>query len=492
MGIVRNQSIKSSFSFYVGMIFGAINTVLIYPNVFKENPEHFGLIQIILAYALIVCTVTTLGVPKTFIRFFPSVKERGQLYFLALIAPLIGFLLAACLYFLFKEHFFELLNASDLLKENFFYIILLVFFIGFYDVLTSISRSFLSAATPVFINEVFLKFYSMSVLLIHWFEYISFTTFLQVYLFGYFLKFVILFFVQAINKRFSFSISVKDLNIKEMLTYGIYVLLGGVSIMLVTRIDIAMIGSMLEDGTGEGLRQVAFYTVAFFIGNAIMVPAKSISAISIPLIAQAWEKQDLDKIQIIYSKSSINQLIIGGVFFLCVWLNIDEVFLLLPEKFQAGKIVVFYIGLSQLFNMSTGLNGEIIVNSKYYRYEFLTSIFLVFVTFATNFFFIQRYQSIEGAAIATAISVFLFNLIRLILIKVKLNMHPFSLKTIYTLVFLVMTYFLLDILPGSNYSFLDIIWKSLVVLLIFLPTVLYFNLSEDISLFVKDQKKKFF
>ena len=45
-----------------------------------------------------------------------------------------------------------------------------VFFIGFYDVLTSISRSFLSATTPIFINEVFLKFYSMCVLLIHWFD----------------------------------------------------------------------------------------------------------------------------------------------------------------------------------------------------------------------------------------------------------------------------------------------------------------------------------
>ena len=57
--------------------------------------------------------------------------------------------------------------------------------------------------------------------------------------------------------------------------------------MLVTRIDIAMIGSMLEDGNGEGLRQVAFYTVAFFIGNAIMVPAKSIAAIIVLVTSTA-------------------------------------------------------------------------------------------------------------------------------------------------------------------------------------------------------------
>ena len=45
MGIVRNQSIKNSISFYIGMAIGAINTVIIYPNVFKDNPEHFGLIK---------------------------------------------------------------------------------------------------------------------------------------------------------------------------------------------------------------------------------------------------------------------------------------------------------------------------------------------------------------------------------------------------------------------------------------------------------------
>ena len=80
MGIVREQSIKNSISFYFGMAIGAINTVIVYPNVFNENPEHFGLIQILVAYAVVVSTFTTLGIPKTFIRFFPIVKDKGQLY----------------------------------------------------------------------------------------------------------------------------------------------------------------------------------------------------------------------------------------------------------------------------------------------------------------------------------------------------------------------------------------------------------------------------
>ena len=484
MGIVRNQSIKNSISFYIGMVIGAINTVIIYPNVFKDNPEHFGLIQILVAYALVVSTFTTFGIPKTFVRFFPTIKEKGQLYFLSLITPLLGFVLASLSYLLFKEQIFELLNASTLLRDNFFYIILLVFFIGFYDVLTAISRSFLSAAMPIFINEVFLKCYSMSVLLLHWFGYFDFTTFLKIYLFGYFLKFIILFLIQWRNNHFELQFSLKDLHLKQMLSFGLFVLVSGASVMIVTRLDMMMIGSLLD------LEQVAFYTVAFFIGNVIKVPGKSVISISSPLVANAWDKQDMKEIQTLYAKSSINQLIIGGVFFLSIWLNVDEIFSLLPDKFQGGKWVVLYIALAQLFNMATGINGAIIVNSKYYKYDLYTTVLLVFVTITTNYLLIPRY-GIDGAAMATAISVLLYNLIRLVLIKVKMNMHPFSLQTIYTVLLLFAMYFLLDLLPNTSYTFADIIWKSGVVLMISLPAVFYLNLSKDISSLVKELRGKF-
>ena len=90
MGIVRNQSIKNSISFYIGMAIGAINTVIIYPNVFNDYPEHFGLIQIIVAYAVVVATFSSLGMPKIFLRFFPTIKEKGQLFFFSIITLFIS------------------------------------------------------------------------------------------------------------------------------------------------------------------------------------------------------------------------------------------------------------------------------------------------------------------------------------------------------------------------------------------------------------------
>ena len=149
MGVVRNQSIRNSISFYIGMAIGALNTIIVYPNVFNEHPEHYGLIQILVAYSIIIATFSTLGIPKAIIKFFPGIKEKGQLYFLSLIVSLSGFLFLLLLYLFSKDYILSIINASELLQDNFFYIIVLVLFISFFDVLTAISRSFLDSSTPI-------------------------------------------------------------------------------------------------------------------------------------------------------------------------------------------------------------------------------------------------------------------------------------------------------------------------------------------------------
>ncbi len=483
MGVVRNQSIKNSISFYIGIAIGAINTILIYPRVFEEQPEHWGLVTVLVAYATVVGTFSSLGMPKTFTRFFPATIEKGQLYFLSLITLLFGFIITTLAYVLFKEELFSLLNASLLLQQYFSYILVLVFFISFYDVLSAISRSYLDASTPIFLNEIFLKSYSLIILLLHGFKIIDFSAFLKFYVAGYAVKLLTLFLFQAYKGNLVLVIGLKKLKLKELLTYGVYVLLGGGSVMLVSRLDMIMIGALLD------LENVAFYTLAFYIGNVIKVPGKSIISISVPLLAKAWEEQNFKQIQTIYYKSAINQLIIGGLFFLCVWINIDDIFSVLPEKFSYGKWVVFFIGLAQLLSGAVGVNGAVITNSKYYKYDLYTNILLVLITIVSNYILIPIY-GINGAAVATALSVLLFNLIRLILIKIKMGMHPFSIKTVYTLLLLLSIYLLSNLIPISGIIYFDLIWRSAFVCLLFFPILFWLKLSEDINKIADDIIKK--
>ena len=482
MGIVINQSIKNSLSFYFGMFLGAISTVFVYPNVFNDQPDHWGLIQLIVAYSFIISTFSNFGVPKTFIRFFPIIENKSKFYFFSFLLITIGYLLFLILALFFEDWFFKFISASPLLIDKFYLIYFMVLIISVYELFVSISRSNLNSTLPTFLNEAFLKSYSLIVLILHGLKILNFDQFLFFYVGGYLMKLIIIFISQFNSKSINLIFSLRGIKITELIQFGLFVIVGGASAMLVSRLDMVMIGKFM------GLKHVAFYSVAFYVGNAIRVPGRAVVAISAPIVSKAWKNNDLKLIKDIYYKSSINQLIIGGIFFVCVWLSVDDIFSLLPEKFSGGRLVVFFIGLSQLFNVAMGVNGAIILNSKYYRFDLYANLFLLAVTFLSNYLFIPDSSplkelgivGINGAAFATALSIFLFNFIKFVFIYVKVKLHPFDIKTLYSILLLLFVYYVVDSLSLDFNPYLNILLNSSISLIIFVPILLYTKLSLEL------------
>jgi len=482
MGIVINQSIKNSLSFYFGMFLGAISTVFVYPNVFNDQPDHWGLIQLIVAYSFIISTFSNFGVPKTFIRFFPIIENKSKFYFFSFLLITIGYLLFLILALFFEDWFFKFISASPLLIDKFYLIYFMVLIISVYELFVSISRSNLNSTLPTFLNEAFLKSYSLIVLILHGLKILNFDQFLFFYVGGYSMKLIIIFISQINTKSINLIFSLRGIKITELIQFGLFVIVGGASAMLVSRLDMVMIGKFM------GLKHVAFYSVAFYVGNAIRVPGRAVVAISAPIVSKAWKNNDLKLIKDIYYKSSINQLIIGGIFFVCVWLSVDDIFSLLPEKFSGGRLVVFFIGLSQLFNVAMGVNGAIILNSKYYRFDLYANLFLLAVTFLSNYLFIPDSSplkelgivGINGAAFATALSIFLFNFIKFVFIYVKVKLHPFDIKTLYSILLLLFVYYVVDSLSLDLNPYLNILLNSSISLIIFVPILLYTKLSLEL------------
>ena len=74
--------------------------------------------------------------------------------------------------------------------------------------------------------------------------------------------------------------------------------------------------------------------------------------------------------------------------------------------------------------MATGCNSAIIANSKFYKYTLYSNIILMVITVLSNIYFIQLY-GLTGAAIATGISIFLFNTFKLLVVAIDLKFSPF-------------------------------------------------------------------
>lgn len=484
MGVIVRQSISNSLITYTGIGLGFILTIFLYPHIL--NPDQYGLTRVLISASYISSQFAHLGMHNLVMRYYPFFKkadpEQHGFLFWAITIPILGFLLYTILFFLADDlliQFYE--DRSALFVEYYLWILPLTLFILYYEVLNSYLRSLRDSVTGSLSNEVTLRIIVIVILGLYFFEWITFSQFITLFVLSYLTQPLAI--LTQIWKKGAFRLKPNFKLLRRplyrgMLNYGIYSLFGGLTTVLVWNIDILMLGSL------AGLDQTAIYAIAFYIGSVITVPQRSIEKIAAPLLSDFIKNKKWGEVESIYKKTSLNQLIPGLLIFGLIWLHIDTLFLLLPEIYAAGKWVVLIIGIGKLIEMGTGSNGIILINSKHYRVSFYTNIVLVVITIALNYLLIPRY-GIEGAAIASAFALFVFNGVKCLFIKLKFGLHPFSMKTLIVVFLGGLSIILTVGLNLFEVLWLNMLFNTTLFLLLYLMPILYFNISPDLNELIK-------
>jgi O-antigen/teichoic acid export membrane protein len=240
-----------------------------------------------------------------------------------------------------------------------------------------------------------------------------------------------------------------------------------------------MISNML------GLEYTGIYSTVFFFGIFVSIPAKSVKRIAIVVLSDAWKENNLSVIKEVYSKSCLNQFLLAVYLFLGIWVNIDFVFEIIPPEYAAGKYVILFIGIGQLFDMLTGVNTEIISTSKYFRYNTFFITFLITLVIILNYIFIPIY-GINGAAAASALAVILINIMRYAFLYIKLDHQPFDIRIGKIVALGLICFGAISMVPIFDNVFINILLRGTMLTLLYWIPALYFRISEDIySTFVK-------
>jgi O-antigen/teichoic acid export membrane protein len=184
----------------------------------------------------------------------------------------------------------------------------------------------------------------------------------------------------------------------------------------------------------------------------------------------------------IYRKSSLNMTIIGAGLFFMIWTVLPYIFTMMPNSdlMQEGRYVVFFLGLAQVFDMMTGVNGEIISYSRYYRFTLYLTLFLAVINILTNLLFIPMY-GLAGSALATCISLFLFNVVKLVFIQVKFKFHPFTSRLFPVIAFVLAAWLITRALPEVGSNVINLFYKSAVFTLLYGGSIWWFQISPDIN-----------
>jgi O-antigen/teichoic acid export membrane protein len=141
-------------------------------------------------------------------------------------------------------------------------------------------------------------------------------------------------------------------------------------------------------------------------------------------------------------------------------------------------------------DLSTGVNGQIIGTSNYWRFDFYTNVFYTVLSIPLNFVLI-KYFGLMGLAYSNLIALSLYNISRYIFLYKKFGMQPYQLKHLAVLLLCLGIYMGIHYLPQAGNLYIDILIRSVLFILLFAPVVYFSKVAPDLMKIVEDKIKIF-
>lgn len=455
------QSFKLIIITYTGTAFAAITALVLIPLTFTNNTEYWSVAQLLLADLAIFSVFSQFSTNNAFIKFYPLLKEKeereGFIAFLINVL-LLGIVLSMLAYYV---TFFEgpLSSKNELFGEFqwlFFPLLVLNTLSAF---IFSYSRVISKAVVPTFIRETGLRIWSMITILLLYLEVIDLTSFVYIYFLQYvfyLLSYVIYIYRVKRDKILFKLVSFK--RYKKQIKYLLFTLISGASAILVLRIDVKMIDFLHE------FESIAIYSLGMYLFSMIQIPTRSISTVVLPILSDKFQNEHKEKFVAYYLKVSLSYFFLTAILFLAIFIVLDEIMLILGEKFGQIKYVFIFLGVGKVIESIGLVNYPIISISKVYTKDYLFQLIVLVTIVLFNVILIPAF-GINGAALATCMSFILGGLIRGIFVYKKLHITPFF-KELYFLIPLLLLFSCISLISVGNHYVSILIKESIFAVLV--------------------------
>lgn len=475
MGIVLNQSIKNTIITFIGFAIGATNALFMYTHFLGE--DYYGLTAFLLSSANIMMPLMAFGIQNTLVKFYAeheSEEEKSRFLNLVLVLPFVIIIPIFLILFLFYGQTATLLSQKNSIIQDYVWMIPVIgLFMGYFEIFYAWVKVHLKSVFGNFVKEVLLRIFISIFLFAVYFDWISNIQFVYSLVFIYFTMMFLMALVAFKVRKPQFHLKFPKEK-KEVIIYSSFIIFSSSIAVLLLDIDKFMIGQYIP------INEAAYYSVAIFIALTISVPMRAMHQITHPITTDLMARKKHDELNDLYKKTAITLQVIGGFIMLEILTNIHQIYALLPEKYSGGVAVVFLISFSKFFDLMLGNNNSIIFNSKYYRTVLLLGLCLVILTVSLNMYFIPNY-GIEGAAIATLISIGLYSIAKFLFVVFKMNLFPFSKNTIISLGIIALTFIVFYFWNFSFHPILNIVLKSILISLFYWFLNYKLMISTDIN-----------
>lgn len=454
MGIVLNQSLKNTIITYIGFAIGGINTIYLYP-VFL-GATYYALSNYIVSSANVIMPLFAIGMQNTLVKFYSQYEtdeERSRFLSFTVLFPLlliIPFILIGVFYY--DEILFFVSKKNPVVKTFIWLIPIIGVCMAYFEIFYAWLRVHMHSVFGNFIKEVGLRTASLFLCISVYYNWISAEGFIYATAVVYLIALLVTMFYAFNVKRPVFQFKIPD-NTKGVLEYTFYIILSGSVANLLLDGDKMILNQYMD------IKNIAYYSVATYIALVISVPSRAMHQIVYPITAKLMHENKHDEMDTLYKKTSINLQVVGGFVMLGIFVNINQLYELVPPEYAGGIAVVFIIGLSKYFDLILGNNNAIIFNTKYYKTVLFLGVLLVVLTIGLNMIFIPIY-GIIGSAFATLLSITLYSLAKLLFVVKKLDLYPFTKQTGHSLVLTLILFLTFYFWEFPFHPIISIILKS--------------------------------
>ncbi len=482
MNIVTHQSIKNTIATYLGFVIGAINTLFLYTYILGDT--YYGLVGFILSASNIIMPLMAFGTHNSLVKFYatyPTQQAKAEFLTYLLFLPLLFIVPFSVVGYVYYQEIGQLLSQENPIIAQYLWVVPLVgLCMGYFEIFYAWVKVHLKSVFGSFLREVVLRLLVSLFLILTYQQIITPEQFIYALVLIYFTTMVSMKWYAYRVQMPAFTFKLPS-NYKAVLEYSLYIILSGSIAMLLLDIDKFMIAQYVK------IENVAYYSVAIFISLVIAVPGRAMHQITYPITAKLMVENKYTELNQLYKKTSITLQIVGGLVYLWILINLNQIYLLLPQQYTGGIAIVFFVGLSKYFDLVLGNNNSIIFNSKYYKAVLLLGVMLTIVTITLNMIFIPLY-GINGAAIATLISITLYSWAKLYFVVHKMNLYPFTLETLKAFGLLIGLFLAFYFWDFPFHPVISIVLKTAV----FVPVYLYIHYRLKLSLEVNDLMNKVF
>lgn len=487
MGIVINQSFKNTLVLILGFAIGGVNVLFLFTHFLDK--DYYGLITFLLSAANIILPLVVFGMQHTIIKYFYGFSEKKQrdgflvsslLFPLAIIIPIAIFGSIA------YESISDWISVKNPIIKNYTHLIFLVaIFMGYFEVFYAWTKVQFQSVIGNFIKEVFVRICTSFLLIAVYLKWLTNEQFIYAVVFVYFLQVAIMFFYAITIYKPKFKLIIPD-NIKEILSYSVYIIMAGSAGTILLEIDKFMIPQMRQ------IAEVAYYSVGIYIATVVSLPTRAMQQIITPITAKGLNDNNMVEVGSLYKSSSINLLVIGGLLFLLINLNLTDMYLIINKpEFANGFWIVLFISMAKLYEMALGTGNAIIANSAFYRIYFYLSLAMALAVIFLNKWLIGL-LGIDGAAIATFLVVLIFNTIKIFFIRSKYDVQPFSMNSVKLVLLITVILLLFLKVEFSLNPFLSIILKSGIIAILYFIIVYFWKISVEFNGFINKTIKTYF